>query len=111
MAVAPELQKNSRLRFSEFSADDNGDQNGFDYFEINDLPVIPEQVDDIQYLVKTTDRIDLLAYRYYGDVVLWWIIALVNNMELLPNDLVEGETIRIPSPRFVLNDLHTLRQD
>jgi len=102
---APLIKRSSRLQFAEFLNDLDGDQNGFDFFELTEYPEIEAQTDDIVYLVKTTDRMDLLAYRYYQDCVLWWVIAVANNMELLPDDLQEGETIIIPSPRYVLNDL------
>lgn len=110
MANSPSLVKYSRLNFAKWSADVDEDQNGFDFFELTEYPDLPEQPDDIDYLVKTTDRIDLLAYKFYGDPVLWWVISIANDFELLPNDLVDGETIRIPSPRFVQNELFSTRK-
>jgi len=41
-------------------------------------------------------RADMIAYRMYGDVTLWWVIALVNNIANPFRDLVEGTTLRIP---------------
>jgi phage tail protein X len=51
---------------------------------------------DIWIIAKKYDRLDLLAYKYYGDRNLWWIIAvaneLVNGSVILPT----GKRIRIP---------------
>lgn len=42
-------------------------------------------------------RIDTVAYQFYGDVSLWWVIAYVNNIMLPMRDLVSGLRIIIPS--------------
>jgi len=34
-----------------------------------------------------------------------WVIAVANDMEILPTDLNAGDTIRVPSPRYVLTQL------
>jgi phage tail protein X len=43
---------------------------------------------------KYGDRLDTIAYNTYGDVTLWWVIALANNMTdmLVP----AGIQLRIP---------------
>jgi len=46
-----------------------------------------------------------LAYRLYKDARLWWVIAVANGMEDIPTDFNEGEVIRLPSPRYVLQVL------
>lgn len=69
------------------------------------LDNIPELADDVRYQVIQGDRMDILAYRFYEDAALWWVIAVGNGMELIPTDLNEGEIIRIPSPRFVQQEL------
>jgi len=52
-------------------------------------------------VVQTNDRIDTIANTYYGDPVLWWVIAVANDMEIVPTQLQVGATIRIPSPVYV----------
>jgi hypothetical protein len=94
------IVKNSRLLFSALVLVD-----GVEFWDLNTLPIIPVRNDEIQYTVTFTDRIDLLAYRFYGDPVLWWVIAAANSFELLPNDLKPGETIRIPSSAFISESL------
>lgn len=94
------VQSHSRLRFADLQSDLD--------VEFWDLPVfkqIPEQVDDVYYQVQSTDRIDVLAYRFYGDPVLWWVIAVANGFEILPTDLKVGARIKIPSPRYVTQSL------
>jgi|WetSurMetagenome_2_1015567.scaffolds.fasta_scaffold53084_2 hypothetical protein len=90
----------SRLRFGELVSVD-----GVEFWDVLDLPEIPEQPDDQLYTVLGTDRIDLLAYRLYKDARLWWVIAVANGMEDIPTDFNEGEVIRLPSPRYVLQVL------
>jgi hypothetical protein len=100
--MANTISANSRLRFQEFVTVD-----GFEFWDLDDLPTIRPQTDDILYRVRQTDRIDLLANQHYGNPVLWWVIAVANDMEILPTALNIGETIRIPSPRYVTQNLFT----
>jgi hypothetical protein len=48
------------------------------------------------YAVLEGDRVDLLAYRMYGDPQLWWLIANANPEVFFPDDLVAGAIIRLP---------------
>ena len=41
---------------------------------------IPVSDDDIYVITQYGDRLDLLAYQFYGDVTLWWYIARANNL-------------------------------
>lgn len=59
-------------------------------------PDVP--VSDTDYYVITTieDRLDLLAYNFYKDPSLWWVIASAN---ALPGDSIYppiGMQLRIP---------------
>jgi len=98
--MAVKVRRFSRLRFGELITVD-----GVEFWDVLDLPTIPEQPDDLQYQVRKPDRIDLLAQRFYKDVRLWWVIAVANDMEIIPTDLNEGDEIRIPSPRYVKQEL------
>lgn len=98
--MAVNIGKSSRLRFGQLMSVDD-----VEFWEVLDLPAIPENIDDFEYVVTDSDRIDLLAYRFYGDSVLWWVIAVANDLELLPTDLVVGAKLRIPSPSYVKRDL------
>lgn len=98
--MAVTVSKHSRLNFAELLAKD-----GFEFWDLPELPDIPAQPDDLVYTVLGTDRIDRLAGRYYGDPVLWWVIALANNLDDVPTALCEGQQLRIPAPRYVLQEL------
>ena len=60
------------------------------------LPNIPLRSDDIYVAVETGDRLDTLAYQYYNDQTLWWIIASANNIHNACFGLKDGTVIRIP---------------
>jgi len=47
-------------------------------------PIYPEinQLDNDDYIISHTEtRMDLLAFNYYNDVNLYWIIAICNNIQ------------------------------
>lgn len=60
-------------------------------------PNIPLRDDDIYVVTETGDRLDTLAYQYYKDQTLWWIIASANNIHDAPFGLKDGTILRIPS--------------
>ena len=66
------------------------------HFETTHFQNVPPSNNDIWIIAKKYDRLDLLAYRYYGDRNLWWIIAISN--KLVNGSLVvpAGQRIRIP---------------
>ena len=59
-------------------------------------PQIPLRDDDIYVATETGDRLDTLAYQYYEDSSLWWIIASANNIHNAPFGLKDGTILRIP---------------
>jgi hypothetical protein len=73
------------------------DTTGSLYYQTNLYPTI--QPTDADYYVITTagDRLDLMAYDFYKDVSLWWVIASAN---ALPGDSLYppiGMQLRIPT--------------
>ena len=77
----------------------------FSYFELPDYPDVPNQDDDILHVVQSSDRPDLLAYRFYGDQRLWWVICVKNGWDQPLTSMNPGEEITIPSPRWVRESL------
>lgn len=59
-------------------------------------PNIPPRDDDEYVRTQDGDRLDLLAYEFYGDQSLWWIIASANNIHNAPIGLEAGLLLRIP---------------
>ncbi|MET9119955.1 tail protein X [Streptomyces sp. NPDC004528] len=49
-----------------------------------------------EYIWREGDRVDLVAYRNYGDAALWWRIADVNPQIMDWTELPAGTRIRIP---------------
>jgi phage tail protein X len=94
------IRPSSRLRFGTYLLLD-----GIQEWDTLFLPTIVPQSDDVNYMVQDGDRIDSIAYTYYKDPALWWVIAAANGMEDLPTDLDAGSVIRIPSPRYVQQEL------
>jgi hypothetical protein len=60
-------------------------------------PNIPLSDTDIYVITETYDRLDTLAYQYYQDASLWWIIASANNIHDAPFGLTDGTLLRIPT--------------
>jgi nucleoid-associated protein YgaU len=98
--MSVQITNNSRLRFGNLVSAE-----GVEFWDVLDLPEIVPQADDLTYTVTSTDRIDLLANQFYGDPVLWWVIAVANDLEILPTAMIPGQRLRIPSARYVLQDL------
>ena len=94
--MAVRINPSSRLLFGELLSIDD-----VEFWDVVDLPEFVEQSGDLLHEVSGNDRIDLLAHRYYQNPVFWWVIAVANNMEIIPIDLREGDIIRIPDPEFV----------
>ena len=59
-------------------------------------PQIPLRDDDKYVATETGDRLDTLAYQYYKNSSLWWIIASANNIHNAPLGLTDGTILRIP---------------
>jgi phage tail protein X len=70
-------------------------------------PTIEKDDTDIYVITQIGDRLDQLAYQYYQQAELWWIIAAAN--PTLRNDslfLEPGIQLRIPAnSNDVLDDL------
>lgn len=98
--MAVKLRDTSRLKFARLIT-----VGGVEHWEYPEYPVIDPAPDDIKYTVDANDRIDRIATRFYGSPDLWWIIAVANNLALLPNDLNANTQLRIPSGRRVFSQI------
>lgn len=62
-----------------------------------------ERVDSVvrrEHRVIAGERLDQLAYKYYGDPLLYWLICDANDA-IFPEDLmVPGRVLRIPRNRM-----------
>lgn len=69
---------------------------GSQFYVNNIYPEIPLSEEDNYVITVLGDRLDLLAFDFYGDVSFWWIIASAN---ALPGDSINlepGIQLRIP---------------
>ena len=69
---------------------------GSQYYLNNIYPEIPPSNEDNYVITVLGDRLDLLAFDFYGDTSFWWVIASAN---ALPGDslyLEPGMQLRIP---------------
>lgn len=68
------------------------------YYKGKFYPNIPLSESDVYVITTVGDRLDSLAYQYYGDATLWWVISTANNNitkgALYP---VPGTQLRIPT--------------
>ena len=53
---------------------------------------------DVYFIAKAGDRMDLVAYDYYGDEKLWWVISRANVIPRGTLTLPPGFRIRVPFP-------------
>lgn len=60
-------------------------------------PIILPSSTDLQVISNETDYLDTLAYKYYGDPTLYWIIAIANpSLGKGRLSIPPGLTLRIP---------------
>jgi len=63
---------------------------GLTYNNTARYPIVSQRESDIYAISEFGDRFESLAFRFYGDVTLWWIISISN-----PN-LVNFNSIFLP---------------
>lgn len=98
--MAVDISRRSRLNFGELIQDGL-----FEYWEMLELDDLPVQTDDREHVVQSFDRLDSLAYRYYGAPEFWWVLAVANSIDDVPTGVHVGMPLRIPSPRYVTQEL------
>jgi hypothetical protein len=63
----------------------------------NRYPSLETSNEDYYIISRAEDRLDLIAFDFYGDPTLWWIIAMAND---IPGDSMYppiGFQLRIPN--------------
>lgn len=66
---------------------------------------VKEAADDYNFIVTAgfINRLDLIAYKFYGDSTLYWVIARANNIKDVYNSCALGDVLRIPSIETVFS--------
>ena len=80
------------------------------YFKNLKYPNIPLSSDDIYILTTTDDRLDSLAYQFYNDIRLWWIIANANPDKIKRDGFGLDSNIEIRIPQNVTNIVKSFEQ-
>lgn len=60
-------------------------------------PTIIPSERDLVIVSNESDYLDALAFKYYQDPTLWWIIAAANNLGKGRMSVEPGLTLRIPT--------------
>jgi len=71
------------------------DKKSINVYETTLYPRIPERNDDLHLIAQEGDRLDNLAFQFYGDESLWWYLAKANKLTDL--NVPNGTKLRIPS--------------
>ena len=68
------------------------------YFGTYVKPSFPNSPKDVFHTVVEgqENRLDLIAYYYYRNSELWWVIALVNDIISVFDDVSVGDIVRVP---------------
>lgn len=82
------------LRYSNIEIQTRWD--GKRVYKSTQYPIIVPQTSDLQVISNESDQLDDLAYKYYGDPTLYWIIARTNNLGKGRMSIPPGLTLRIP---------------
>ena len=67
------------------------------YMESTIYPKVQASDNDFYIISDEGDRLDLLAYKYYNDVSMWWVIAVANNLNDANFYVEPGIQLRIPA--------------
>lgn len=63
-------------------------------------------VEESEYVVQNTwTTIQQIAYEYYGDTLLMWVIAARNNLDLPDVQLYNGKVLKIPNRDWIEDKL------
>ena len=94
----PKIEKNAWLNFAPLISYES-----YEFWDTPDFPEILPQDNDTFITVEDVyvGRLDLIAYDYYQDSNLWWVIALANKIDQIPTGVSLNMTLRIPNKSYV----------
>ena len=74
-------------------------------------PLMERKLTDIYIIGARHDRLDNLAFKYYEDARLWWIIARANNIGKGNLTVPIGTQLRIPQDYLeIIKQYNTLNE-
>lgn len=79
------------------------------YFGTRLYPNIPVDPNDSYVVTNETDTLDNLAFKYYKNPSLWWILAQANNIGKGKMSVPSGLQLRVPfNVSTILNNYNKL---
>lgn len=74
------------------------DETGEIFHETYNNYSIPEKSSDTYFTVDTAveNRLDIISMRYYKSPIMWWVIAIANNIIDPFSEIPIGTVLRIP---------------
>lgn len=70
---------------------------GKQYYRTDKLPDIKTTESDKTYKARAGERLENIAYKFYGDPTYWWIIAKANGITDGTFALNDGKILTIPT--------------
>ena len=68
------------------------------YYKGKFYPNIPLSESDVYIITTIGDRLDSLAYSYYNDATMWWVISMAyNNVTKGSIFPIPGTQLRVPT--------------
>jgi hypothetical protein len=81
------------------------DSNGKQRKATTIVPTFPVTGADTYIETTTPERLDKLAYTFYEDITLWWVIAAANGLGKGTLIVPSNTILRIPEKQDVINIL------
>jgi hypothetical protein len=69
---------------------------------------IPRMNSDVYITYISSDRLDLISNRIYGDPQYWWLILAANGYQI-EFDIESGEILRVPYP--LVDAINSIRKN
>lgn len=66
------------------------------FYETRFLPDVERRPTDVIITVDKPQRLDRIAFQYYDDAKLWWVVAAANNIGRGDWNVSAGTRLRIP---------------
>lgn len=70
---------------------------GKQYYLADTLPDVKTTESDKTYKARSGERLENIAYKFYGDPTYWWIIAKANGLTDGRFALNDGQVLTIPT--------------
>lgn len=81
------------------------------YFDTIIIPVPELDATDIYIQTTTQDRLDRLAYTFYQDETLWWVIAAANGLGKGTYVIPANTRLRIPANPNIQSQINNTNND